>query len=62
MRNDAIKTKSLGWVTEQELRELYSANGEIEQDIREWLRYSDGEFAVEQIDELRDVIRFETDA
>lgn len=46
----------------KELRRLFDNNAGIADDIREWLHFSDSEFACEQIDELRGVIRFDADA
>lgn len=56
------KSKLVGWVTEDELREIYEADKGIEDEIREWIRESDSDFVSEQMNELRHVIDFETDA
>ena len=57
-----IKSKYIGWVTEEELRELFDNNECIENDIREWLRDSGDMFVSEEMDELKDVMRFEIDS
>lgn len=62
MKKELYETKALGAVTEEELRDVYELYGSIEENIREWLRESDSTFASEQMDELRDVIKFATDA
>ena len=58
----SYESKYLGTVTKEELREVYDSEPGIEESIRMWLRESDGWFVTEQMDELMDVIRFETDA
>ena len=59
---DTRESSYLGELTMAELREIYDSEPGIEESIREWIRESDSDFAAEQMDELKDVIRFEVDS